>query len=108
MVMAKADLAAADGQIQQAKGAYEQALEELQMKEELFRRNPDIVPQREIERLRNTVEGRQGAVTAADAAKQAAETKLSTLLPGRQRRPAPKPPLRKLKSTWTRRWCAPG
>src|SRR5262245_9231271 len=32
MVMAKADLAAADGQIQQAKGAYEQAQEELQMK----------------------------------------------------------------------------
>jgi multidrug resistance efflux pump len=81
MVAAKADVAAADGQIQQAKGAYEQALEELQMKEELYQRNPDVVPKREIERLRNTVEGRQGGVAAADAAKQAAETKLSTQLP---------------------------
>lgn len=51
------------------------------MKEELYRRNPDVVPMREIERLRNTVEGRQGGVAAADAAKQAAETKLSTQLP---------------------------
>ncbi len=81
LVMAKADIAASEGQIQQAKGAYEQALEELKMKEELFQRNPDVVPKREIERLQNTVEGRQGAVAAADAAKQAAETKLSTLLP---------------------------
>ena len=79
--MAKADIAAAEGQIQQAKGAYEQAVEELQTKEELQRRNADIVAQREIERLQNVVEGRQGGVTAAQAAKQAAETKLSTLLP---------------------------
>jgi multidrug resistance efflux pump len=81
LVMAKADIAAADGQIQQAKGAYEQAVEELQTKEELYRRNPDVVTVREIERLKNVVEGRQGGVTAADAARQAAETKLSTLLP---------------------------
>jgi multidrug resistance efflux pump len=81
LVMAKADIAASEGQIQQAKGAYEQALEELKMKEELYQRNPDVVPRREIERLQNTVEGRQGSVVAADAAKQAAETKLSTLLP---------------------------
>ncbi len=79
--MAKADIAAAEGQIQQAKGAYEQAVEELQTKEELQRRNADVVAQREIERLQNVVEGRQGGVTAAQAAKQAAETKLSTLLP---------------------------
>jgi multidrug resistance efflux pump len=81
LVMAKADIAASEGQIQQAKGAYEQAVEELQMKQELYQRNPDVVPRREIERLQNAVEGRQGAVAAADAAKQAAETKLSTLLP---------------------------
>ncbi|MCP8937926.1 HlyD family secretion protein [Alsobacter sp. SYSU M60028] len=81
MVMAKADLAAADGQIQQAKGAYDQALEELQTKEELQRRNADIVAQREIEKLRNLVEGRQGGVVAAEAARLAAETRLTTLLP---------------------------
>jgi multidrug resistance efflux pump len=83
-VMAKADIAAAEGQIQQAKGAYEQAVEELQTKEELYKRNPDVVATRELERLRNVVEGRQGGVVAADAAKQAAETKLSTLLPAQK------------------------
>ena len=81
MVMAKAEIAAAEGQIQQAKGAYEQAVEELDTKEELQRRSPGVVPQREIERLRNLVEARQGGVTAAEASRQAAETKLSTLLP---------------------------
>lgn len=81
MVMAKADIAAADGQIQQAKGALQQAVDELQMKQELQQRNADVVARREIERLQNVVDGRQGALTAAEAAKQAAETKLSTLLP---------------------------
>jgi multidrug resistance efflux pump len=83
-VMAKADIAAAEGQIQQAKGAYEQAVEELETKEELYKRNPDVVATRELERLRNVVEGRQGGVVAADAARQAAETKLSTLLPAQK------------------------
>lgn len=84
MVMAQADIAAAVGQIQQAKGAYQQALDELSTKEELRRRNADIVPMREIERLRNAVEGRKGAVAAAEAAKQAAETRISTLLPAQK------------------------
>lgn len=81
MVMARADIAAAGGQIQQAKSAYQQAVDELQSKEELQRRSPGVVAQREIERLRNVVEARQGGVVAADAAKLAAETRLSTLLP---------------------------
>jgi multidrug resistance efflux pump len=79
--MAQADLGAADGQVQQAKGAYEQALDELNTKEELRRRNADVVATREIERLQNLVEGRKGGVVAAEAAKQAAETKIATLLP---------------------------
>jgi multidrug resistance efflux pump len=80
-VMAQADIAAADGQIQQAKGAYEQATDELATKRELQQRSPGTVATREIEKLQNLVEGRQGAVVAAEAAKQAAETRISTLLP---------------------------
>jgi multidrug resistance efflux pump len=80
-VMAQADIAAADGQIQQAKGAYQQAVDELATKQELQQRSPGVVAAREIERLQNVVEGRQGAVVAAEAAKQAAETRISTLLP---------------------------
>jgi multidrug resistance efflux pump len=81
MLMAQADILAAGGQIQQAKGAYQQALDELNTKKELFQRNPNTVAKRDLERLEVLVQGRQGAVDAATATKQAAETRLSTLLP---------------------------
>lgn len=84
MVMAQADIAAADGKIQEAKGAYQQALDELNTKQELRRRNADTVATREIERLQNLVEGRKGGVAGAEAARQAAETRLSTLLPAQK------------------------
>jgi multidrug resistance efflux pump len=84
MTMAEADIAAAEGQIQQAKGALQQALDEQAMKQALQQRNADVVAAREIERLQNVVDGRRGAVTAAEAQKQAAATKLSTLLPAQK------------------------
>jgi multidrug resistance efflux pump len=83
-VMAQADLAASKGQIQQAMGAYQQAVEELATKTDLRQRNADVVAVREIERLRNVVEGRKGAVAAAEASLQAAETRISTLLPAQK------------------------
>jgi len=81
MIYAEADIAATQGQIEQAKGDLQQALDELATKEELQRRNAGIVAQRDIEKLRVAVQARQGGVTAAEAAKQAAVTKLSTVLP---------------------------
>lgn len=84
MVMAQADIAAGEGQIQQANGAYQQALDELGTKELLRQRSADVVTVREIERLKNAVEGRKGAVAAAEAAKQAAVTRLTTLLPAQK------------------------
>ena len=81
MIYAEADIAATQGQIEQAKGSLQQALDELATKEELQRRNAGIVATREIEKLRVAVQARQGGVTAAEAAKQAAVTKLSTVLP---------------------------
>ena len=84
MLVARSDVQAADAQIEQAKSAHQQALEELQTKEELNRRNADIVARREIERLQNVVNGRQAAIDAATAAKQALESKLSTLLPAQK------------------------
>ncbi|MEQ1651977.1 MAG: biotin/lipoyl-binding protein [Hyphomicrobium sp.] len=80
-VMAKADVAAADGQIQQAKGALQQAVDELRTKVELNQRNAGIVAGREIEKLQTAVDGRKGQVAAAEAARQAAETRVTTLLP---------------------------
>jgi multidrug resistance efflux pump len=81
MLVARADIAASEGQIQQARSALEQAVDELRTKEELNRRNANIVAAREIEKLQTAVDGRQGQVAAAEAAKIAAETRVSTLLP---------------------------
>ncbi|MEA2983144.1 MAG: hypothetical protein QOF09_4967 [Alphaproteobacteria bacterium] len=84
MVVARSDVVAAEAQIQQARSAHQQALDELQTKEELNRRSSDIVARREIERLQNLVTGRQAGIDAVVAAKQAAEAKLSTLLPAQK------------------------
>ena len=81
MVSAQADLAKTEGQIQEAKGAHQQSLDELEVKRELQRRNPGIVAQRDIEKLEVLANGRQGAVDAAVAAKLSVETRISTLLP---------------------------
>jgi multidrug resistance efflux pump len=81
LVVAQADLVKAEGQIQEAKGAYQQAVDELETKQELHRRNPGVVALRDIEKLEVLVEGRQGAVTSATAAKQGTEARISTLLP---------------------------
>ena len=81
MLAAQADALKAEGQIQQAKGDYQQASDELDVKRELQRRNPGIVPQRDIEKLEVLLAGRQGALDAATASKQSATTRVTALLP---------------------------
>jgi multidrug resistance efflux pump len=81
MEVARADVVAAEGQIQVAQGAYQQALDELNTKRELARRNSSAVARREIERLEVLAQGRQGGVAAATAAKESAEKRLNDLLP---------------------------
>jgi multidrug resistance efflux pump len=81
LVSAKVDVAKAEAQLQQANSDYKQAKDELDVKTELQRRNPGIVPQRDIEKLQVAVDGRMAAVDAATATKQAEETQISTLLP---------------------------
>src|SRR5215204_4165718 len=81
MVVARTDIVGAEGKIQEAKGAYQQAVDELETKQELQRRNPGMVARRDIEKLEVAVEGRKGAIAAATAAKQGAEAKISALLP---------------------------
>ena len=84
MTVAHNELAVAEGQLQQARGAHKQAVDELETKQELNRRNADIVARREIERLENMVATRLGAVDAANSARQAVETRISTLLPAQK------------------------
>jgi multidrug resistance efflux pump len=81
LVSAQADVLKAEGQVQEAKSALQQAQDELNVKSELQRRNPGIVPQRDIEKLQVVVDGRQGSLDAANAAKRSTELRVSTLLP---------------------------
>jgi multidrug resistance efflux pump len=82
--VAQAELLGADAQIEQAKAAHQQAVDELETKQELNRRGTGIVATREIERLQNVVDGRKAAIDAATAAKQAVESKLTRLLPAQK------------------------
>jgi multidrug resistance efflux pump len=81
LVAAKVDIVKAEAQLQQANSDYKQAKDELDVKTELQRRSPGIVPQRDIEKLQVLADGRQAAVDAATAVRRSAETQVSTLLP---------------------------
>jgi multidrug resistance efflux pump len=81
MTSAESDVAKAEAQIQEATANLQQAKDELDVKSELQRRNPGIVPQRDIEKLQVMVNQRQAGVDAATAVKQSAVLRVSTLLP---------------------------
>jgi multidrug resistance efflux pump len=84
VVTAKADVLTSQGKLDQAKGDLRQAMDELDTKKKLYARNPDVVATREIEKLQTLVVTRQGAVDAAQAAKDSAETRLSHVLPAQR------------------------
>jgi multidrug resistance efflux pump len=81
LVASEADVVKAEAQIQEARSAHQQAKDELDVKSELQRRNPGIVPQRDIEKLQVVVDQRQAGIDAAVAVKQSAVLRSSTLLP---------------------------
>jgi multidrug resistance efflux pump len=81
MINAKVDITKAEAQLGQAEADYKQAKDELDVKTDLQKRNPGIVPQRDIEKLQVMVDGRQAAIDAAKASKQSTEVQLSALLP---------------------------
>lgn len=84
IAVAGTELAAADGRITQADFALRQALEDLDTRETLRNRNPDVVPAREIDRLRNAAEAQRGALDAARAERTAIEANIATLLPAQR------------------------
>ncbi|MGM4894401.1 HlyD family secretion protein [Tardiphaga sp. 839_C3_N1_4] len=81
LISARTDVAKADAQIGEAKAAHQQAKDELDVKTELQRRNPGIVPQRDIEKLQVLVDQRQAGIDAATAARESSQLRVSTLLP---------------------------
>jgi multidrug resistance efflux pump len=82
--VAQIDILKSEGQIQEAKSSHQQALDELETKRELQKRNPGMVPLREIERLEVTAQGRLGAITSATAAKQSVTERVSAVLPAQK------------------------
>jgi len=84
MQSAQADVVKAEAQVGEAKANYQQAKDELEVKSELQRRNPGIVPQRDIDKLQVLVDQRQSGIDAANATKQSASLQVSTLLPAQK------------------------
>ena len=84
MIVARAEVMKADGQLQEAQSAYQQTIDELETKRELQKKNPGNVAFRDIERLEVQAQGRLGSIAAVKAAKQAAEERISALLPAQK------------------------
>jgi multidrug resistance efflux pump len=84
VVMAKSDVLTSEGKLNEAKGDYQQAVDEYETKKKLYERNPDVVAKRELEKLQTLVVTRQGTVDAAQAAKESAEIRVSTILPAQK------------------------
>jgi multidrug resistance efflux pump len=81
MIVARADISKAEGQLKEAESSHKQTVDELEAKQELYRRNPGNVPFREIERLQVRAQGDLAAIASATAAKQASELRVESLLP---------------------------
>jgi multidrug resistance efflux pump len=81
LISARSDVVKADAQTGEAKANLQQARDELEVKSELQRRNPGIVPQRDIEKLQVMVDQRQSSLDAANAVRETAMLRVSTLLP---------------------------
>lgn len=81
LVTARSDVVKAEAQIEEARSSHQQALDELEVKKELQRRNPGIVAQRDIEKLQVIVNGRQAAIDSSVAARDSALSRLSAQLP---------------------------
>jgi len=81
MAVTRTDLAKAGSQLEEAKSSYQQAVDELETKQELQRRSAGTVAQRDIEKLQNIADGRRAGVAAATSSRQAVEERINTLLP---------------------------
>ncbi|GAB4516487.1 MAG: HlyD family secretion protein [Roseibium sp.] len=83
IALARGELAVATAQVEQAQASLKQAQDELDTRQELFQRNANVVSERDIEKLQNTVDGRAGALRAAMANQELAEIKINVSLPAK-------------------------
>jgi multidrug resistance efflux pump len=83
-MVAQSRLKEAEGRVSQARGALQQAQEEYDTRSELFRRNPNAIPAREVDRARLRVETEQGMVDAALASRDAITSEIEFQLPAQK------------------------
>ena len=84
LVVAKSQRAEADGRIAQARGALKQAVDELKAREEVQRRSPGSVAERDVARMRVQVDTQQGALDAALASREGVESQIKFQLPAQK------------------------
>lgn len=84
MTVAKAQRAEAEGRITQARGALQQAVDELQAREAVQRRSPGSVAERDVARIRVQVDTQQGALDAALASREAVVSQIEFQLPAQK------------------------
>lgn len=84
ILVVESQLEVANGQLSSADSALKQAVDELETRQALFDRNSNVVSARDIERLENIVNERQGAVYAAVSNRESVEFQLMTVLPSQR------------------------
>ena len=84
LLVAKSDLDATTGAVKQARADYKQTREDLGRQQTLLKRRSSAVRKSEIDRLKNLLNVRQGAMDVAIAQREAIKTKISKLLPAQK------------------------
>ena len=105
LVNAKVDVVKAEAQLQQANSDYKQAKDELDVKSDLQRRNPGIVPQRDIDKLQVLVDGLRPRSMPRALPSNRPRSRFRRCCP--RQRPAPRPNWRRPRSNSTRPSSAP-
>ncbi len=81
MVVAQSQLKEAEGRVVQARGALQQAIDELAARAEVQKRSPGSIAERDVERVQVQVDTQQGALDAALASREAIVSRLELELP---------------------------
>jgi multidrug resistance efflux pump len=79
----RAELAQAEAGIGEARADLQQAEDEYATRAELYQRNPDAIPRRQVEQAEVMVEARKASLTAAEATRDAVQAQLEIELPAR-------------------------
>ncbi|MDV7142873.1 biotin/lipoyl-binding protein [Tropicimonas sp. TH_r6] len=79
--LAEADKAVAKGGVDQAMGALQQAIDEYEVRKQLLDEGSAAVSPRDVEKLQNTVDSREGALEAAEAQLFSVQTRIDVSLP---------------------------